>query len=336
MLPVAELHMHLEGSLEAETLVTLAKRNGISLPSYDPDVLRARYVFDDLQSFLDVYYEHIAVVRTAEDFYDLARAYLTRASAAGVRRAEMFVDLQSHTQRGIAPAAVFEGVSAAIADAESEFGISGAVLLSFLRDLGPEAAAATLSSALPFRDSFIGVGLDSAEVGYPPSLFEGVYRRAAAEGLHRVAHAGEEGGPDYVWEALDVLGVERIDHGNRAMEDPALVARLRDDRIPLTVCPLSNRALKTGPADLADHILPAMVAEGLLVSIHSDDPAYFGGYVDDNIAAIRDALVLDDTQLAQLARNSFASSFLPEEQRSALIDEVDRFVGVTESADVRR
>ncbi|PVZ94842.1 adenosine deaminase [Amnibacterium flavum] len=321
--------MHIEGSLEAETLVTLARRNGIALPSYDPDVLRARYVFDDLQSFLDIYYEHIAVVRTAEDFYDLGRAYLTRASAAGVRHAEMFVDLQSHTARGIAPAAVFEGLGAAIRDSRADTGISSALILSFLRDLGPEAAASTLSAALPFRDSFIGVGLDSAEVGYPPSLFEAVYRRAAAEGLHRVAHAGEEGGPDYVWEALDVLGVERIDHGNRAMEDPALVSRLRDAQVPITVCPLSNVALKTGPADLADHILPAMLAEGLLVSINSDDPAYFGGYVDDNFDAIRRSLSFDSGQLAELARNSFESAFLTDAEKAAFIAEI------AETADVR-
>jgi len=319
VLPVAELHIHLEGSLEAETLVRLARRNDIALPSYDPDVLRARYVFDDLQSFLDIYYENIAVVRTEEDFYDLGSAYLARAAAGGVRRAEMFVDLQTHTSRGISPAAVFGGLSAAIDDAP---GVSGALLLSFLRDLGPEAASETLAAAMPYRDKFIGVGLDSAEVGFPPSLFSTVYATAASEGLHRVAHAGEEGGPDYVWEAIDLLGVERIDHGNRAMEDPELVARLRDERIPITVCPLSNVALKTGPADLSEHILPAMLAEGLVVSINSDDPAYFGGYLDDNLAAVRNSLGLSDAQLGQLAENSFESAFLDDATRSSFLAEV--------------
>lgn len=319
MLPVAELHIHLEGSLEAETLVRLARRNDIALPSYDPDVLRARYVFDDLQSFLDIYYENIAVVRTEEDFYDLGSAYLARAAAGGVRRAEMFVDLQTHTSRGISPGTVFAGLSAAIQDAPE---VSGALLLSFLRDLGPEAASETLASAMPYRDQFVGVGLDSAEIGFPPSLFATVYATAASEGLHRVAHAGEEGGPDYVWEAIDLLGVERIDHGNRAMEDPELVARLRDERIPLTVCPLSNVALKTGPADLSEHILPAMLAEGLVVSINSDDPAYFGGYVDDNLAAVRNSLGLSAAQLGQLAENSFESAFLDDATRIEFLAEV--------------
>ena len=319
MLPVAELHIHIEGSLEAETLIRLARRNDIALPSYDPDELRARYVFDDLQSFLDIYYENIAVVRTEEDFYDLGAAYLARAARAGVRRAEMFVDLQTHTARGIDPAVVFAGLGAAIDDAPD---VSGALLLSFLRDLGPEAASETFTSALPYRDRFIGVGLDSAEVGFPPSLFADVYAAAASEGLHRVAHAGEEGGPDYVWEAIDVLGVERIDHGNRAMEDPELVARLREQRIPLTVCPLSNVALKTGPADLSEHILPAMLAEGLIVSINSDDPAYFGGYVDDNLEAVRSSLGLSAAQLGELAENSFTSSFLDDDATALLIAEV--------------
>lgn len=322
MLPAAELHIHIEGSLEAETLIEMARRNDVALPSYDAAELRKRYAFDDLQSFLDIYYENIAVVRTEQDFYDLGSAYLTRASTAGIRRTEMFFDLQTHTARGVEPGIVFAGLSAAIEDARTASGISGALILCFLRDLGAERAEETLRAALPFRDKFIGVGLDSAEVGYPPALFADVYAMAASEGLHRVAHAGEEGGPDYVWEALDVLGVERIDHGNRAMEDPDLVARLRDEQIPLTVCPLSNLALKTAPADLAEHILPAMLSEGLLVSINSDDPAYFGGYVDDNVAAITAALGLGSEQLIQLADNSFVSSFLPADEKRALRDEL--------------
>ncbi|GAB2468912.1 adenosine deaminase [Conyzicola lurida] len=322
MLPVAELHMHIEGSLEAELVVALARRNGIDLPTFDPAELKSRYRFTDLQSFLDIYYDNLAVLRTKEDFYDLGSAYLARAAAAGVRRAEMFFDLQTHTQNGIAPATVFGGLTAAIADATAATGISADLILCFLRHLGGDAATETLRSALPFRDQFIGVGLDSSELGFPPSLFTESFGLAAAEGLHRVAHAGEEGGPDYVWEALDLLGVERIDHGNRAMEDADLVARLRDEQIPLTVCPLSNIALKTAPPELADHLLPAMLAEGLLVSINSDDPAYFGGYVDDNYAAIETQLSLTPAQLGLLAENSFTSSFLPEAEKEALRLEV--------------
>jgi adenosine deaminase len=310
--------MHIEGSLEAELVVALARRNGVDLPTFDPTELKARYRFTDLQSFLDIYYANLAVMKTEEDFYDLGTAYLTRAAASGVRRAEMFFDLQTHTENGVPQEAVFNGFTAAIADARAATGISADLILCFLRHLGGEAATQTLREAMPFRDRFIGVGLDSSELGFPPSLFTEAFGIAGSEGLHRVAHAGEEGGPDYVWEALDLLGVERIDHGNRAMEDPELVARLRDEQIPLTVCPLSNLALKTAPPQLADHLLPAMLAEGLLVSINSDDPAYFGGYVDDNFAAITTELALTPTQLGALAENSFTSSFLPEAEKEAL------------------
>jgi len=314
--------MHIEGSLEAELVIALARRNGVELPTFDAAELKARYSFTDLQSFLDIYYANLAVMKTEEDFYDLGTAYLTRAATAGVRRAEMFFDLQTHTQNGVAQEAVFGGLTAAIADAKTATGISADLILCFLRHLGGEAATQTLREAMPFRDSFIGVGLDSSELGFPPSLFTEAFGIAGSEGLHRVAHAGEEGGPDYVWEALDLLGVERIDHGNRAMEDPELVARLRDEQIPLTVCPLSNVALKTAPPELADHLLPAMLAEGLLVSINSDDPAYFGGYVDDNFAAITAELALTPEQLGALAENSFTSSFLPEAEKESLRLEV--------------
>jgi adenosine deaminase len=317
MLPVAELHMHIEGSMEAELVIALARRNGIDLPTVDADELKARYRFDDLQSFLDIYYANLAVLKTEEDFYDLGSAYLARAAASGVRRAEMFFDLQTHIQNGIPQEAVFSGFGAAIADATAATGISADLILCFLRHLGGDAATETLRAALPFRDRFIGVGLDSSELGFPPSLFVDAFDLARAEGLHRVAHAGEEAGPDYVWEALDLLGVERIDHGNRAMEDADLVARLRDEQIPLTVCPLSNIALKTAPPELADHLLPVMLSEGLLVSINSDDPAYFGGYIDDNFAAIQLQLQLSPAQLGTLAENSFTSSFLPEAQKEA-------------------
>jgi adenosine deaminase len=318
--------MHIEGSLEAELVVSLAKRNGIDLPTFDPAELKARYRFSDLQSFLDIYYANLAVMKTEDDFYDLGTAYLTRAAASGVRRAEMFFDLQTHTQNGVAQEAVFNGFTAAIVDARAATGISADLILCFLRHLGGEAATQTLREAMPFRDRFIGVGLDSSELGFPPSLFTEAFGIAGSEGLHRVAHAGEEGGPDYVWEALDLLGVERVDHGNRAMEDAELVARLRDEQIPLTVCPLSNIALKTAPPELADHLLPAMLAEGLLVSINSDDPAYFGGYVDDNFAAITAELALTPDQLGVLAENSFTSSFLPEAEKQSLRLEVRKAV----------
>lgn len=319
MLPVAELHLHVEGTLEADLLVTLARRNGVPLPSYDPDVLTARYAdFADLQAFLDVYYANLAVLRTEQDFYDLAAAYLARAAAAGVRRLEMFCDPQTHLGNGVPLAAVFGGLSAAIRDAD----ISADLIVCFLRDLGGEAAEELIRQALPFREHFLGVGLDSAEVGFPPRLFELAYRIAAAEGLHRVAHAGEEGGPEYVREALDVLGVERIDHGNRALEDADLVARLRDERVPLTVCPLSNVALK-GVARIEEHPLPRMLELGLLATVNSDDPAYFGGGIDANVAALREQLGMTDDDLAVLADNSFAAAFVAEADRTRWRAEVE-------------
>lgn len=317
MLPTAELHIHIEGTLEPEMLVELAQRNGLALPTSDLDELRAKYDFSDLRSFLDLYYANLPVLRTDQDFYDLTSAYLARADRAGVRRAEIFFDPQVHLGNDVPIGAVFEGITGALRDSP----VSADLILCFLRDLGPEAAAETLRLALPYRERFIGVGLDSAEVGHPPAPFAEVYRRAAAEGLHRVAHAGEEGGPDYVRDALDVLGVERIDHGIRAMEDPELVARLRDEQVPLTVCPLSNVALRTVDK-LSDHVLPAMLDAGLLACVNSDDPAYFGGYVDDNFAALRSELGLTDEQLKTLARNSFDACFATDEQKTAWKDEI--------------
>src|SRR5215218_2299088 len=303
MLPLAELHLHVEGTLEADLLVRLARRNGVPLPTYDTDELTARYDFADLQAFLDVYYANLAVLRTAEDFADLARAYLERARAAGVRRAEMFCDPQTHLANGVPLEAVFEGLGTAVREARGP-DFSADLIVCFLRDLGGEAAEDLLRRALPFREHFIGVGLDSAEVGWPPRLFARAYEMAAAEGLHRVAHAGEEGGPEYVREALDVLGVERIDHGNRALEDDDLVARLRDERVPLTVCPLSNVALKGVPR-IEEHPLPRMLELGLVATLNSDDPAYFGGYLDDNVAVLRTSLGMTDDDLVRLAANSF-------------------------------
>jgi adenosine deaminase len=320
--PVAELHLHIEGTLETELLVALARRNNVPLPSYDPDELRQLYRFTDLQSFLDIYYANLAVLRTEDDFYDLTMAYLTRASAAGVLRAEIFFDPQTHLANDVPLAVVFGGLTRGLTDARRDLGISADLILCFLRHLGGAAALETLEAAVPFLDQFIGVGLDSAEVGFPPSLFTEVFARAGALGLHRVAHAGEEGGPDYVHEALDLLAVERVDHGIRAIEDPRLVQILRDRQIPLTVCPLSNVSLRATAA-LSAHPLPAMLAAGLLVTISSDDPAYFGGYVDDNLGAVQREFDLSSQQMATLARNSFHASFLPEAEKRRYVAAVD-------------
>jgi adenosine deaminase len=315
MLPTAELHLHIEGTLEPELLVMLARRNGVALPSSDPGQLRAGYRFTSLQSFLDLHYRNMAVLRTEADFHELAAAYLARAAAAGVRRAEIFFDPQQHVSRGVPLGAIFAGLSAALAEAHAAHGLSADLIMCFHRDRGPDDAMQTLRAALPHRQHFIGVGLDSTEVGYPPAPFRDVFRAAAAEGLHRVAHAGEEAGPDYVWQALDLLGAERIDHGIRAMEDPGLIRRLRDDQIPLTVCPLSNVALRAVPS-LAGHVLPAMLAEGLKATVNSDDPAYFGGYIDANFAAARAGMNLGGQQILMLARNSFDACFAGEQQRA--------------------
>jgi len=325
MLPVAELHLHIEGTLEPELLIRLAARNGVALPTTDPAELRARYQFDSLQAFLDLHYANLKVLQQQEDFYDLAHAYLTRAVTAGVRRAEIFFDPQTHLGHGVPLAAVFGGLTAALADAEREHGISSGLILCFLRDRGPDAAAETLRAALPFRDQFIGVGLDSTEIGYPPALFTQVYQQAAAEGLRLVAHAGEEGGPDTVHEALDLLHVERVDHGVRSMEDPGLVAELRDRQTALTVCPLSNVALRVVDT-LSQHVLPSMLDAGLLACVNSDDPAYFGGYVDDNLAAVQAAFGFDDATLAVLARNSFEACFAADDDKSRWQAEVDAWL----------
>jgi adenosine deaminase len=330
MLPVAELHVHIEGTLEPELLVTLAARNDVALPTTDVGELRARYQFDNLQSFLDPYYANLRVLRQEQDFYDLARAYLARAAVAGVRRAEIFFDPQTHLANGVPLKTVFGGLSAAIADGAAEHGISADLILCFLRDLGADAARQTLRDALPFRDRFIGVGLDSAEVGYPPALFTEVYQMAAAEGLRLVAHAGEEGGPDYVREAIDLLHVERVDHGFRSMEDAALIAELRDRRIGLTVCPLSNVALRV-VGTLGQHVLPGMLEAGLLACVNSDDPAYFGGYVDANLEAVRQEFKMNAGTLALLARNSFDACFAPDEDKRRWHAEVDAWLAAKSS-----
>jgi len=305
---LAELHVHIEGTLEPELILELAERNNVDFPHSDLDELRARYEFTELQSFLDLYYANMDVLRTAEDFSDLARAYLARAASAGITRAEFFFDPQAHVVRGVPLTEVVEGLSDAVAAAHREFGVDAAMIASIVRDHPVPDAHETLGELLRLQAPIIGLGLDSAEVGYPPSLFEDVFARARAEGLRITAHAGEEGPPEYVWQALDILGAERIDHGIRSLEDPALVARLVDEQIPLTACPLSNVRLRVVDS-LAAHPLRRMLDAGLAVCVNSDDPAYFGGYVDDVFAALHDQLGLTAEEHNTLARNSIRAAF---------------------------
>jgi len=310
-LPKAELHMHLEGSLEPERMFALARRNRVDIPFRNVEEVRAAYSFSNLQDFLDIYYAGASVLREEEDFRDLAIDYLDRAAADGVRHAELFFDPQTHTGRGIPFAVVIEGLLAGLAEGARRHHISSGLILCFLRHLDEESAWTTLRAAEPWVDRLLGVGLDSSEAGHPPEKFARVFGAAGALGLKRVAHAGEEGPADFVRQALDLLHVDRIDHGNRALEDPALVDRLVREGITLTVCPLSNLALK-GVARLADHPLKRMLHRGLKVTVNSDDPAYFGGYVADNYLAVADGLGLNREDLLTLARNSFSGAFLDE------------------------
>ncbi|MFI7399398.1 adenosine deaminase [Streptomyces sp. NPDC049541] len=325
-LPKAELHLHIEGTLEPELAFELAARNGVELPYAGTDELRKAYEFEDLQSFLNLYYELMAVLRTERDFEDLTNAYLARAAAQGVRHAEIFFDPQAHLVRGVPMGTVVEGLWRALGSSEANHGISTRLIMCFLRDESAESALQTLEAAKPYLDRITGVGLDSAEVGHPPVKFREVYEAAAALGLRRVAHAGEEGPPEYITEALDVLGVERVDHGLRCMESLELVERLVRDRIPLTLCPLSNVRLRTVDT-LADHPLPAMLDAGLVCTVNSDDPAYFGGYVGDNFEAVQGTLRLTEDRLRELARNSFLASFLEddEERRARYLAEVEAY-----------
>ncbi|MGW1133536.1 adenosine deaminase [Streptomyces griseoluteus] len=325
-LPKAELHLHIEGTLEPELAFRLAQRNGVELPYADTEALRHAYRFEDLQSFLNLYYELMAVLRTERDFEELADAYLARAAAQGVRHAEIFFDPQAHLARGVEMGTVIEGLWRALGRSEETHGVSTRLIMCFLRDESAESALATLDAAGPYLDRITGVGLDSAEVGNPPEKFREVYEAAAALGLRRVAHAGEEGPPEYVVQALDLLGVERIDHGLRSVEDPALVGRLVRDRVPLTLCPLSNVRLRTVDT-LADHPLPAMLEAGLMCTVNSDDPAYFGGYAGDNFTAVQQTLGLTEDRLRELARNSFLASFLEDDEprRARYLAEVEAY-----------
>ncbi|MBR9871817.1 MAG: adenosine deaminase [Gammaproteobacteria bacterium] len=302
-LPKAELHLHLEGALEPELMFTLARRNGIELPWSDVDALRQAYSFNNLQEFLDLYYQGANVLRTEQDFYDLTWAYLQKCEAQGVVHVEPFYDPQTHTERGIPFEVAINGISAALRDGREQLGISSGLILSFLRHLSEDDAFRTLEQAMPFRDQFFAVGLDSSEQGNPPSKFERVFAKARAEGLLAVAHAGEEGPPEYIWQALDLLKVSRIDHGVRAAEDPRLLDRLADEQIPLTVCPLSNTKLKVFP-EMSHHNILELLERGLKVTVNSDDPSYFGGYVLENFLALRDGLGMTEQQARQLAQNS--------------------------------
>jgi adenosine deaminase len=317
-LPFCELHVHIEGTLEPATIFALAAAKGITLPYADERELAALYAFDDLQSFLDLYYDNMQVLQTEDDFAALAAAYLRRAHSAGVAHAEMFVDPQAHSVRGVSERTVLAGLHRAIAEVGAETGISASIIVCVLRDQPVDSAERMLDRVLETGFAITGIGLDSAEVGHPPSVFRSVFERARDAGLHTVAHAGEEGPAAYVWEALDVLGVERIDHGNRALDDDALVSRLARDRVPLTMCPLSNVRLRVIDS-IADFPLLIALEKGLAVTINSDDPAYFGGYLDDNLQALCGAFGLDEHDLSALARTSIEASFLSPERRAVLL-----------------
>ncbi len=321
-LPKAELHLHLEGSFEPELMFAIARRNKVEIPFKSAEEVRQAYRFSNLQDFLDIYYAGACVLLTEQDFYDLTFAYMKRVAADNVRHVEVFFDPQTHTGRGVPFATVIDGIVSGLKAGEMEFGISWKLILSFLRHLTEEDAFATLREAEPYFDRLTGVGLDSSEKGHPPSKFARVFGAARSAGLKLVAHAGEEGPPEYVWEALDVLKVDRIDHGNRALEDPRLVERLAADEIALTVCPLSNLKLCV-VEDLRQHPLKRMLDLGLRATVNSDDPAFFGGYVQENYRAVVEATSLDEADVVTLVRNSFLGSFLSDGEKARLLDLVD-------------
>jgi adenosine deaminase len=327
-LPKCELHIHIEGSLEPELVFALARRNGIKLPYASVEALRQAYQFRNLQDFLDIYYQGMSVLITEQDFYDLAYAYLERTHADNVRHVEMFFDPQGHTARGISFETVIGGLHRAIVDAGKNLGVQASLIMCFLRHLDEADAERTLDSALAHRDKIIGVGLDSSETGNPPSKFKHVFGRARDAGFFLSAHAGEEGPASYVWEALDVLGVARIDHGNHSLDDDVLVARLAREQVPLTVCPLSNLRLKV-VADLAHHPLRRMMDRGLMVTVNSDDPAYFGGYVNQNYRSVSGALGLGREEIAAIVRNGIKASLMSLLEKDQALAEVDRVLAET-------
>jgi adenosine deaminase len=322
LMPKAELHMHIEGSLEPELMFALAKRNGLQLAYPDVQSLRAAYVFDNLQDFLDIYHTGTLVLKTEQDFYDMACAYLARAQADNVLHAELFFDTQTHTGHGLSTETVINGLHRACADAPQKFGMTASLILCFLRHLSEQEAFECLEQAMPLRDKLVGIGLASSEKGHPPEKFAKVFARARELGFRLVAHAGEEGPPEYIWTALDVLKVERIDHGVQAINDPALMRRLDQDRIPLTVCPLSNLKLRVYPS-LAQHSLLRMLDAGIVATVNSDDPAYFGGYINENFTQTFAALGMNATHAYQLARNSFDASFIEASERAQHVAKLD-------------
>jgi adenosine deaminase len=324
-IPKAEIHVHVEGTLEPEMLLQMAKHHGLPAPYPSVEACRASYRFDDLQHFLGLYYAAVTVLLNEQDFFDLTEAYLRRAAADGVRHVEVFFDPQSHVPRGVPFRDVVSGIARALETGEREFGISWQLIMCFLRDQPMQSALEMLDRALPYRDVIAGVGLDSAEVGHPPGEFAEVFARARESGFRAVAHAGEEGPAAYITEALDTLLVARIDHGVRAIDDPALQARLATERVPLTMCPLSNLHLQVTP-DLAEHPLKRLLDAGLCVTVNSDDPAYFGGYVAANYAAVQRALALSRADIVTLARNSITASWLSADRRALLLAEIDAFI----------
>jgi adenine deaminase len=325
-MPKAELHIHIEGSLEPEMMFELAERNGVSLRYASAEEARRAYDFGDLQSFLDLYYEGMQVLLYEQDFYDLTRAYLRKVSAQNVRHAEIFFDPQAHTDRGVPFETVISGIHRALLEGEQQLDISSELIMCFLRHLSADEAMETFRTALPFGDRIVAVGLDSSEVGHPPRDFKAVFDEARGHRFLTVAHAGEEGPPEYIWQALDDLKVSRIDHGVRCTEDPKLVERLREEQVPLTVCPLSNVKLRVFDS-IQDHNLKRMLDLGLRVTVNSDDPAYFGGYVDENFHAVQEGLHLSREDVYQLTKNSFRASFLDAGRKQELIDELEGYFG---------
>lgn len=324
-MPKAELHIHLEGSVEPEMMFAIGRRNNIALPFSSVEEARAAYQFEDLQAFLDIYYRGAEVLRTEQDFYDVTWAYLQRCHQQHVIHVEPFFDPQTHTDRGIAFETVVGGITRALKDGDRQLGISSRLIMCFLRHLSADDAMRTLDQAMAFKDHIAAIGLDSSERGNPPVIFQKVFERGLAEGFLAVAHAGEEGPAEYIWQALDLLKARRIDHGVRCIEDENLVGRLREERVPLTVCPLSNVKLRVFDR-MADHNILDLLARGLTVTVNSDDPAYFGGYINDNFAALHTGLQMDRDQAVQLARNSFEASFVGEMQKKRLNDRLNDFL----------
>jgi len=322
MLPKVELHLHIEGSLEPELMFELAQRNSVDIPFKNVEEVREAYNFNNLQDFLDIYYQGMNVLRTEQDFYDLTYAYLTKIASQNVVHTEIFFDPQGHTERGVSFETVISGIKRALDDGRENFEISSKIIMCFLRHLSEESAIETLEQALPFKDIIVGVGLDSSEVGHPPSKFERVFAQAKEKGFKIVAHAGEEGPADYVWEALDLLRVDRIDHGNRSLDDHDLVARLADEKMALTVCPLSNLKLCV-VEKLENHPLQKMLSLGLRATVNSDDPSYFGGYMNENFIQIVDALHLNVSEVTKLIENSIDASFLNSDEKKEIHDMLD-------------